>query len=266
MDCTKAIELLKAEAKGESSSISSASSGFEATIMTNKLLLRRGAAACSLGQYSESISDYSIVLSSLQAFESNGIDTKGLSSAAQVRQDVARLRIMAEAEALKKQGDAVFSERRLSEAADKYTEALHLLPVHVGCLSNRSACKIASGDLQGCVDDCTAALALLQIDPTSSTMGSSSNSVTADMSMLSSILPPPGSEKRASWVIKTILRRGQAYAQLQQLDEAVADYTVAASLDPKNESLRSDLNKIVNYRNGMSELKKNPNAVPQINL
>ena len=46
--------------------------------------------------------------------------------------------------------------------------------------------------------------------------------------MLASILPPVGSDKRAQWVVKTVVRRGQAYARLTKIDEAISDYTLAA--------------------------------------
>jgi hypothetical protein len=38
--------------------------------------------------------------------------------------------------------------------------------------------------------------------------------------------------------------------QLSLLDEAVEDFRSASGLDPKNEALKSDLNKIINYRDG----------------
>ncbi len=45
--------------------------------------------------------------------------------------------------------------------------------------------------------------------------------------MLGATLPPPRSEKRKQWVMKTILRRGAAQAQLADWASAVADYSVA---------------------------------------
>ena len=36
----------------------------------------------------------------------------------------------------------------------------------------------------------------------------------------------------------------------QPLDEAVMDFRRASAMDPKNEVLKSDLNKILNYREG----------------
>ena len=99
----------------------------------------------------------------------------------------------------------------------------------MSCLSNRSACRFATGDVIGCVEDCSTALAILEIDiskldsttSSSSTQfaaltGSSSDvlGAVASAAMLSSILPATGSDKRKSWVLKTATRRGAALAQV----------------------------------------------------
>ena len=163
-----------------------------------------------------------------------------------------KLRRMSDADVSKRAGDEAMGQGELEAALKHYDEALSLLPCHVGGLSNRSACKMSRGDAQGCVDDCTAALELLQMD-TSITESGGIGAFGIDL--LSSVLPPPGSDKRLSWVVKTVIRRGAAYASLNELDKAVADYTTGTSLDPKNETLRSDLTKITNYRTGMKELE-----------
>jgi tetratricopeptide (TPR) repeat protein len=147
-------------------------------------------------------------------------------------------------ETLKKEGDQTFAENNLESASLKYSEALTLFPAHVGCLSNRSACKLAQGDIQGCIDDCSEALRILQVDI--ERIQSNKSEVLFEVNkinMLSSILPPSGSEKRRQWAIKTITRRGVAWARLGNYDEAVSDYTVASGLDPTNELLKSDLEK-----------------------
>jgi len=112
---------------------------------------------------------------------------------------------------------------------------------------------MALADLKGCVDDCNAALALLQLDPSTAPQAGGIN-------MLASILPPVGSDKRVTWVVKTVTRRGAAHAQLGLLDAAVDDYALAAGLDPQNEKLKTDLNNIRNHRAGMLEIKKDKNA------
>lgn len=152
---------------------------------------------------------------------------------------------------LKKEGDTLFADQDLTAAAVKYSEVLAAVPVHVSCLANRSAVKMAQKNFRGCIEDCTAALDLMEAD-SSAGVGSSSGS-----SMLETILPPAGGEKRTSWQVKTLLRRGMAYSQLALvnptetlicLDAAVRDYSQAVSLDPKNENLKSDLNKLMTFR------------------
>lgn len=84
--------------------------------------------------------------------------------------------------------------------------------------------------------------------------------------MLGTILPAVGSDKRREWTIKTLLRRGVAYTQLASqpnstttgggdlqsamscLDAAVSDYAQASALDPANEALKTDLNKLKTHR------------------
>lgn len=242
LDCSTAIAQLDAlllAAGGEQQQNSQFSPALQAQRNTVlKLLLRRSIACCHLGHYAEAISDHSRVLSAVASLAALGMETAGIEPAA-VQTDLARLRVLVDAEALKKQGDAVFAESRLQEAQEKYDAALALVPLHVGCLSNRSACKIAAGDLQGCVDDCTRALELLQLDP-----GGGSG----EMNMLLSVLPPAGSDKRLAWVTRTVTRRGTAYSQMDKLDLAIDDYRHAASLNPTNDALKADLDKLVAFR------------------
>ena len=54
----------------------------------------------------------------------------------------------------------------------------------------------------------------------------------------------PGSEKRKSWTLKTLSRRAAAYLQLQDIDNAIKDFGSAVGIDPTNEALKSDLNKL----------------------
>ena len=243
VDCSTAIGQLDAlllAAGGEQQQNSQFSPALQAQRNTVlKLLLRRSIACCHLGHYAEAISDHSRVLSTVASLAALGMETAGIEPAA-VQADLARLRVLVDAEALKKEGDAVFAESRLQEAQEKYDAALALVPLHVGCLSNRSACKIAAGDLQGCVDDCTRALELLQLDP---------GGGGGEMNMLLSVLPPAGSDKRLAWVTRTVTRRGTAYSQIDnKLDLAIDDYRHAVTLNPANEALKADLEKLVAFR------------------
>ena len=230
-------------------------------ILLSKLLLRRGATNCQMGHFSEALNDYvrtSILLFGYEVrgdlklknkndaknmdaeFSLPGITKESLSA------DLDRIGKLLDVDILKKEGDAFFAEEKLEESCTKYTHALQLIPVHVGCLSNRSACRLARKDVQGCIDDCTLALLLLKDEDKEGTREQLSRD--EEVNMLNSILPSQGSEKRKSWVLKTLLRRAAAYAQLNSLDLAVEDFRNASGLDPKNESLKSDLNKMLNYR------------------
>ncbi len=246
VDCDTAIEQTQACSASTPDRIDTKQLGL------NKLYLRRGTAMSQLGEYGDAIKDFSKILGVLEQRAADGMEPGNISKEA-IKTDLDKLQTVSKADVLKKAADEAMGQGDLGVAMNNYTEALDLLPSHVGCLSNRSACRMSQGDKQGCVDDCSAALALLQLNSntTTTTIGS------AGVDLLSSILPPAGSEKRLKWVLKTVIRRGAAYAALNDLDAAVADYTTGSSLDPKNESLRSDLTKIKNYRTGMKELEAN---------
>jgi len=62
--------------------------------------------------------------------------------------------------------------------------------------------------------------------------------------MLAAILPHEGSEKRKSWLMKTLLRRGVALIQMNRHRDALKDYQLASSLDPSNEAIRADTAKL----------------------
>lgn len=287
LDCDKAIELVHEELMAEE--IAALEVDEESTINTPvfsnlnvmllKLLVRRGVAQCNLGMFPEALSDYT--QASSKFIRMNGAQmakiANGEISPESLEKDIARLKLLHSADQLKRDADALFADGQVAEAADKYGEALALIPVYVSCLSNRSACKMALGDLIGCVEDCSAAVTLLQVDPTKSIAGSSSSKKTADkglsggqMNMLQTILPAAGSDKRKQWLVKTLSRRGVAFSKMEEInsssnnssgsgsgsneeeewnmDKAVQDFAQACAVDPTNESLKSDLNKLKSFR------------------
>jgi tetratricopeptide (TPR) repeat protein len=183
--------------------------------------------------------------------------------------DVDRLNRLVEADKIKKEADNLFSENRLVDAASRYSEALRIIPYFVSCLSNRSACYLALGQKEDCIQDCTAALDLLQLDlqaldrkpavsnnSTDTPLSISahqqlySDSKNQALNMISAILPSLGSDKRKSYVLKTLTRRGATFAHVGRFDEAIGDFSVAVSLDPANEALKSDLNKLKSLKEG----------------
>lgn len=288
-DCSTALQLLLVEATANAALASTdtalalPSNGAVHARQRSKLLIRRAAAYCQMGKFTSSVEDYQTalmelrLLSSSMELERSRLGVAGLTPAAvdlekeknDVAADLKKMELLRDVDALKQQGDALFAERLLAEARGKYDEALSLLPFHVSCLSNRSACRFATGDITGCVEDCTTALAILEIDiskldPTSSSTqfdavagGGDVLGAVASAAMLSSILPAAGSDKRKSWVLKTATRRGAALAQLGRFDEAILDYSLAAALDPRNDSLRVDLNRIMNFKSGANQTGSN---------
>ena len=165
----------------------------------------------------------------------------------QITAEVEELEKIVAADEKKKEGDQLFAQREVALAAERYTEALGFVPQHVGCLSNRSACKIALGDLSGSIEDCNIAISLLQTDSNVHPVLSGPMSDSA-LSMLYTVIPPAGSEKRKNWLIKTAVRRGAVLAQMGNLVDAARDYGLALSLDPSNKDLQTDLQNIVNAR------------------
>jgi tetratricopeptide (TPR) repeat protein len=267
-DCTEGIRLIDEElaailSRQSSSSTTNAKHGESASlrVMLTKLLMRRGSASCQVGAFTEALSDFTRSYTLLFGYlgkartsagtldqvkdQSHDVDFSlpGVTKAS-LLVDLEKVEKLLKAEALKKEGDALFAEEKLSESHGKYSDALQLVPVHVGCLSNRSACSLTSKNIHSCIDDCSDALAILRdTDSTSRhTCGGS------QFDMLNSILPRIGSAKRTSWVVKTLLRRGAAHAQLNRLTEAIEDYSAAFVLEPLNEVLKSDLDKMIAYR------------------
>lgn len=273
MDCTAGIKLIDdelAEVAGRQSSMSEMAKmtnceSVSLRKMLSKLLMRRGLVNCQAGAFIEALSDFTRSYNLLFGFRgkeassvcvgahnhknnhNNSHDVEfslpGVTKNS-LLMDLEKVGKLLKAEALKKEGDTLFAEEKLSESHGKYTDALHLVPVHVGCLSNRSACSLTSKNIQSCIDDCSDALSILRDNDSSLryTCGDS------QFDMLNSILPRVGSEKRTSWVVKTLLRRGAARAQLNRLSEAIEDYSTASSLEPMNTVLKADLDKMIMYQ------------------
>jgi dyslexia susceptibility 1 candidate gene 1 protein len=223
--------------------------------MTLKLLLRRGIVQCRLGLLAEALQDYTTGCEILK--KNTLINVPGI-TLEQVTQDVEQLGKIVYADEKKKEADILFGQRDLLQAVALYTEVLEVIPEHVGCISNRSACKIALGDLEGCVQDCNLAVHYLQSESHKLGDNSSAGVISAmsdsSLSMLYAVVPPPDSEKRKNWLMKTVVRRGAVVAQLGNLDDAIRDYGLALSLEPMNADLQTDLQNLVNTRTKRAQL------------
>jgi len=181
-----------------------------------RLLIRRGTAHCQLAKYEAGLADYNAALIEDPQHQMLQLDVK-------------RIAVLCRCASLKADGDKAFASQDLGQAAQHYTEALELDNSFVSCLSNRAICHLAGGRPEKCVEDCTAALALLQVEADSNKL------------LPSGPMPPVGSGKRKQWVLKTMVRRGTAYSQTSQFKEAHGDFKTACELDPTNEALKQDL-------------------------
>ena len=235
-DCTVVIDALTLRAE------ESLSSGDKALLL--KLLLRRGIANCSLGFLEEGLSDYKATKAMRIKVEDSKISLQ------EIEDDIAKLLILIEADKLKRRADLLLSQSEAEQAVQLYSQALQVLPVHVGCLANRATSYLALGDLQKSIEDANAAVSILREDEevAAKSAVAGNYNATGGLSMLASILPPLGSQKRKEWKMKVLAKRGAAFAQQGQLDDAIRDYAAVSALDPSDAGLKSDLNRLNNLR------------------
>lgn len=272
MDCTKGIDFILEECRDSSSTgrttdnvvappppSSSPLQQSKNGALLVKLYMRRGAASCLTGSFTEALVDFHQASSKYQQLNMTQISSIQGVSLESLAIDIQRLKLLVDADSYKKQGDSLFAEKSIYEAKIKYDQALALVPVHVSCLSNRAACSIALDDYNGCIEDCSTAISLLRsnigdqmVEGTTPPINSSSYLLKHEIihqqehlrNMLAAVLPHEGSEKRKSWLMKTVLRRGVALIQMNRHRDALKDYQLASSLDPSNEAIRADAAKL----------------------
>uniref|UniRef100_K3WUT5 CS domain-containing protein n=1 Tax=Globisporangium ultimum (strain ATCC 200006 / CBS 805.95 / DAOM BR144) TaxID=431595 RepID=K3WUT5_GLOUD len=210
--------------------------------MKLKLFVRRGTAYCRIGKHTEAKADYGVALS---------MDNQNPT----LQDDFLQLVAMEKAQELKESGDRCFRGQQIEQAITHYSDSLRLNPLSIACLSNRAACYLLQHATRECVADCTQALALLQQDTTDEKQGREQHVGLAFFSAG----PAPGSAKRRAWVLKTLVRRGTAYAAMKDWELAEVDYAASVELDPTNEALQADLAnvqhekaKMVDARSGTS--------------
>ncbi|KAF0754538.1 hypothetical protein AaE_005285 [Aphanomyces astaci] len=180
-----------------------------------RVLVRRGTAYCQLGLYSQAKADYGVALTIHPQNEA-------------LQLDFGRIGQLEACAVWKSKGDASYASQDFVTAKAMYTEALHVDPTFISCLSNRAACSLALLDANACIADCSVALAILE-DTVSPTM------------VPYSAIPAPGTAKRRLWVLKTLVRRGAAFTMEKDYAKAEQDYMDALSLDPPNAQLADDL-------------------------
>merc|ERR1719197_247018 len=216
-DCTAVLRLVGGTIAGQAQDkVPSA----EDRKMRLKVLVRRAMALCQLGRYEEGRADLDGALA---------LEPRDPSLMA----DAERVRVLVRCDALKREGDAAFGAGDREAAHGFYTKALELDPGFVSVLSNRATCHLAMQSWQPCVDDCSRALELLQAAVT-----------TGQGSSLPCAMPASGTQKRRQWVLKTLVRRATANAQLGKFSAAVDDYEIAVQIEPANEALANDLKQL----------------------
>lgn len=250
LDCDKAIQLIHNKLPPNMEKVNTSSAekmtekdieAFKLMATLVKLLLRRGNSLCSLGQFQESFSDYSQALVKYQQLPVNIISSSLTNITMQsIQSDIDRLKLLCSIESMKKEGDALIGEKQLNLALEKYNQVLDILPIHVSALSNRAGCKIALGDIEGAIKDCSSAIEVLKMNDEHVFARTD-----ALKNMLSSILPSPGSEKRKQWLLKTTLRKAVALVQLERLSEAVEEYKEAMKIEPSDNQIKADYDNLV---------------------
>jgi tetratricopeptide (TPR) repeat protein len=218
-----------------------------------KMLLRRGVVLCQLGQYSESLSDYISAQVKIQQTSMYSIEQLANQfhiTLESVQKDIDRLKLIIASENAKKKADSYFAEKNVSQALEKYHEAIALIPIYVSALSNRAACYLILKDYEHALKDCNLALDILQH---SSTSNNNNNLVGLEgdpknlhflRTMLHSLIPLPNTEKQQNWVMNISLKKAVICLQLHQLAEAIQIYEAMVVLDPKNEVLKKELERL----------------------
>mmetsp|Transcript_53645 Transcript_53645/g.160605 ORF Transcript_53645/g.160605 Transcript_53645/m.160605 type:complete len:493 (-) Transcript_53645:393-1871(-) len=203
----------------------------------SKLHVRIGTSKCNLGDYP----------GALQAFER----AKALvpTDSNNLLHEIESIKRVREACCLKKQADTKFNDGDIFQALSLYGKSVTTDPSYPDALINRSACYLAAGNVQQCVEDCTSAMHILS-HKGKSDGDDSKHSAGQELKTSSTIfqvsVPPPGSSRRRKMVMASFCRRGAAKAQLGDFRGSITDLRSALGLvDPSDsktaESIRKDI-------------------------
>ncbi|KAH3858094.1 hypothetical protein DPMN_100713 [Dreissena polymorpha] len=117
---------------------------------------------------------------------------------------------------LRDKGNEFFKAGNYEAAVNVYSHALRLNNTLYSCYSNRAACHLKMRNFFKCIEDASRALELLV----------------------------PAVPQNADNRLKCHVRRGTAFCQLEMYVEGLQDYEAALKIDPNNEQLRADSEKI----------------------
>ncbi|KAJ3185845.1 Dynein assembly factor 4, axonemal [Gaertneriomyces sp. JEL0708] len=130
---------------------------------------------------------------------------------------------------LKDKGNGFYKAGNFEAAVNAYTAALDLDPSNVTCLSNRAACHLHLKAHQACIDDCVGALSVLAKE---------------EAYLRDQLIEDGGVEQRRKSRVKLLVRMGTAKAAMGDRGSALKQYQEALKLDPLNDQLRSDLERL----------------------
>ena len=248
---TKAIVLIE--------TLQFSSSSFEAEAVT-------GVVPADEGQTSDNKDAYNRLVAALRLGQQSD-ETKILAAAAldarSLRHDYSAVRLFLQATGCKERGDSCLQVNDPVGAIAAFNQALEVMPLHVGVLSNRSLAQLAVREYGGCIQDCDDVIHTLASDtlalPSSrdddslrkgleALITSCSSSITLSVTfpipviawqLLTPVTPSHLDNKRASgtdsdrrfeWLAITLCRRGVAYMHLGRYTDVIYSYVVAKGL------------------------------------
>ncbi|KAJ3300077.1 Dynein assembly factor 4, axonemal [Borealophlyctis nickersoniae] len=131
---------------------------------------------------------------------------------------------------LKDKGNAFYKSGNYAAAVNAYTAALEIDPANLVCLSNRAACHLHLFHAPSCIADCTTALSFI---------------TTQESTLRDQLVQDAeGDETRRKMRVKLLARRGAAKVTLGDVKGAKEDYKAAVELDPRNEGVKEDLERL----------------------
>jgi len=218
--------------------------------MKVRLLSRRGASFCVLGDYTAALFDYQKALSLMNSKNNLQPKTQGKVlpksfheekdklRKEHLAEDISKIEHLLKVTDKKMKGDVLFCSGNLQDAVEVYTEALRLEPGFLSIVANRAAVYLALKDYMSSIVDSTTALHLLRRGRSKSQGiffdGSTCNSVAA-------MYPCFGSPKWTAWCVRLYVRRGLAYCKLGDNLKGTLDYQRAMKLQPKNKEVACEL-------------------------